>query len=204
MHELSPDGETNFWAFYEKNSKVIDECVYQNISHFRCVEHTVQDDIHQDILMALDRCKVLEDYKPKESAFNTFLTGKIRFYIQHWFAKQHNPVWRPFPSDENKGDKDLRFERVYYSDWNGVLAEEEILVPTDIPVYPSIEEDLAWEETLKIFRSYLDDSLSNVFDFLANSYSKTQIAEFLNVTKASVSFKVLRMRDVLKQRLLSE
>jgi RNA polymerase sigma factor (sigma-70 family) len=195
MSELSPNGETNFWVFYSKNTLVIDSIINVNIK--RNIQQVDREDIRQDVLMALERCNILQGYRPENCAFNTYFTNTVRGYIQHWFDKQRNHKWRPFPTEKQEDDgTTLRFERVLYKSLNGVVDEDNESIPTDISVSNGIEEEVSFNEKVEMLREKLDHSLSNIFELLVCGWNNTEIANQLSTSKANVGLKVGKISQI--------
>jgi len=201
MHELSPKGEKSFFKFYANNQEAVDGIINANIGRY--VQPTDRDEIRQDLLLAFDRCEVLEGYASSKSAFNTYFTRVVRGYIGHWFDKQRHPTWRPYPSTEGCAEKSkFRFERAYYKAFNGLVNDDDDTVPMDVAVVPNIEDELSLEQSLACVREKLeesyDKSVVRIFDLLAEGNTNKEVAVMLKSDEANVSIKTGKIKIIAK------
>ena len=193
---MHPNGETNFWKFYVQNQDTINRIIDFHISS--SVDDYYRDDIHQDVLMCLDRCKVLESFDESKCAFNTYFTNRVMGYVKNWFSKQKNsnPTWHPFPNasenyDIDEQENDSRWHRVYFKSINGSFADNQDdecysdKKEQELTVENAVETKMDINQNLQILRSKLKSSLVNVFDLLVKGYTNNEIAAHLNTDNLS-------------------
>jgi len=102
LSDLDPRGATNFFEFYKRNTKPVDLILSAQISKARTqITHEDEGDLRQDVLFKLHRCNILGKFDKGKSAFNTYLTGTIRGYVQCWLKGKNineHHSWRPWPT----------------------------------------------------------------------------------------------------------
>lgn len=196
MSNLTPNGEKDFWKFYSKNSETINEIVTSQLHRIKYnVDPTDQKDILQDVLLVLHRNDVLEGYDPSKGAFNTYFTNTVRGYIQHWFVssrKRATPLWRPEPT--TCPDTEAHYKRVYCCEINGVndnTTEESLF---EIGATSNIENHFELRERLTLLKKRLPPGVRNVFNYILNGYSNTEIALALNTTRPNIGLKIAKIK----------
>jgi RNA polymerase sigma factor (sigma-70 family) len=194
MTNLNPEGEKNFWKFYKNNFQTINEIILSQLNRIRSnLDPADQQDVLQDVLVALNRCDVLSSYDHRLVAFNTYFTNTVYGYIQHWFSKKRMPTWRPEPTafPDNKS----RYKRVYCGEFNGVHdnTHEEFLL--ELGVSTNIEDSYDLKERLTLLKKKLPPAMLNVYNYILNGYSNSEIASILNTTQANVCLKSSRIKS---------
>jgi RNA polymerase sigma factor (sigma-70 family) len=183
LSKLDPQGETNFWEFYRKNTRVVEDIfsaqVWRLASYLPSYE---MDDLHQDVLCRLNRCNILSRFDPEKASFNTYFTGTIRGYIMNWLSLRNNPnpSWRSSCGDS------LSYKRVFYKTLNGG-CHEDAGVSEDIPSKECLEETYALHEMIGLIRKSLPEKYWKLFDLFYAGLNKQDIAKSLNISATAVS-----------------
>jgi RNA polymerase sigma factor (sigma-70 family) len=204
LSDLNPGSTKNFWTFYKQNVVAIEDILLAQISNAAFyLDQNDRDDLHQDVLCRLDRCKILSHFNPTRSAFNTFLTGTILGYIRNWLNVHNRKcIWRP-----GKGSEALRYERVFYTSLNGVDEKSNELIPDDLPFDGGVEREYSAREQVELLRNNLPGKYKAIFNLLHVGLSKAEIAENFRLTSTMVAGQVMHLarhgRNILKDKPVS-
>jgi DNA-directed RNA polymerase specialized sigma24 family protein len=205
---LEPQGEKNFFEFYEKHTGPVDEILTAQIFSTRFdINPDDEGDLRQDILFKLHRCNILGQFDRGKSAFNTYLTGKINCYVRIWLRqKNHNehPRWSPRHAN-SEGEKSLRYEREYYSSLNGINQTQSDRVLEDLPGIDGIDEEYSKKEMLQILLKNIPENLKSLVKLLlSQELTCGEIAKMVHSSPSAVYEKYGRVkaygRKILKDR----
>lgn len=184
LSKLDPQGETNFWDFYRKNTAAVEDIfAAQAWILASYLSSDERDDLHQEVLLRLYRCNALSKFKPNLASFSTYLTGTIRGYIMNWLDVRNTksiPLWR-----SSKGAEASRYERVYYKSLNGTNNEDDM--SEDLPSSEHLEEGYSAREAVKLLRDNLPDKLKPLFNLMYVGLNKGEIARNFNLAPTAVS-----------------
>jgi RNA polymerase sigma factor (sigma-70 family) len=184
ISDLVPGNAKDFWEFYRKNSKAVEDIFTAQVFRVApCLNSFDRDDLHQDVLTRMYRCNVLAQYNSNRAAFNTYLTGRIHGYIRHW-VKNKKHSWK-------KNGEQYYYTQVRVRSLNGWgVASEDISLDDLVERPQDFDEQYDFHERIEILRKVTPPTLQGLLNLFYVGLSKEDIAKSFKATVAAVTSNV--------------
>lgn len=180
----------NFWKFFVSNYKDIKSIIRNTANKYAAL--ISPDDMHEELIISLQRNDILSQFNPTKAKLNTFLTMKVQGYAKHLLTKRL----------KEPGTVDIETLNPSKNDFQEYGTEEDTPLTQLKPLLtPSIEEDLIVKEVLSSIKKRLDPVQQEVLVRKCMGYSNKEIAQNLNCTISKVSKCMDLVRNISKELL---
>jgi RNA polymerase sigma factor (sigma-70 family) len=180
----------NFWNFFVNNYKDIELIIRSVANKYAALINP--DDMHEELIISLQRNDVLSQYNSSKAQLNTFLTMKVQGYAKHLLTKRLKEPGTVDIETLNPSKNDFQ---EYGTDGNIPLTQLKTLIT------PSTEEDLIVKEVFSSIKKKLDTVQQEVLERKCMGYSNKEIAQDLNCTISKVSKCMDLVRNISKELL---
>ena len=178
-------GAEAFWNFYNKNNTEVERIIWD--ACWRHQEAVDPDDMHQDLIVRLQRSNFLRRFDPKQAQLGTYFTGRVNGYAQHIVAKT------------------LKHERHYDQalciEFN--KTDEEHNASPELALEPDIEEALFNEEVFNKTCNLLNGDQRLALKMYLEGHDATDISQALKITAGAFMNRWSGIKEILREATLA-
>jgi RNA polymerase sigma factor (sigma-70 family) len=181
---------SNFWEFYKLNRKDIEAMLYGICKYYQS-DKIDSEDLHQELLITLQRSNFLERFDPERSKLSTYFYGYARHRAGHVVRIMLNKI-----------KKEVLGTPVYidHARSNGDEGEiyEEI---ADVKAFTPEEYAEADDLRDKILETLKSDKVKNTLILLEKGFNRSEIADMHGMSRMNTGIQWDKIKEVAKKFL---